>query len=97
MAKNDNSGRLEEVGEKDWRKALDELTATAYLRWRLRGMTRWSAHSEKELGDTGTGLLHRRKCGEAYRGLLEVAGALYAGAASGRDCRELDHEAGGEV
>lgn len=48
MEKYDNSGRLEEVGEKDWREALDELTA--YLRWRLRGKTRWGAHREKELG-----------------------------------------------
>lgn len=47
MAKYDNSGRLEEVGEKDWQEALDELTA--YLRWRLRGKTRWGAHSEKVL------------------------------------------------
>ena len=48
MAKYDNSGRLEAVGEKDWREALDELTA--YLRWRLRGKTRWGAHSERGLG-----------------------------------------------
>ena len=48
MAKYDNSGRLEAGGEKDWREALDELTA--YLRWRLRGKTRWGAHSERVLG-----------------------------------------------
>ena len=47
MAKYDNSGRLEAVGEKDWREALDELTA--YLRWRLRGKTQWGAHSERVL------------------------------------------------
>ena len=47
MAKYDNSGRLDEVGEKDWREALDGLTA--YLRWRLRGKTRWGAHSERVL------------------------------------------------
>lgn len=47
MAKYDNSGRLDAVGEKDWREALDELTA--YLRWRLRGKTQRGAHSERVL------------------------------------------------
>ena len=46
--KYDNSSRLERVGEKGWREALDELTA--YLRWRLKGRTKRGAHCEKELG-----------------------------------------------
>lgn len=46
--KYDNSERLEAVSDKQWRDALDELTA--YLRWRLRGKTQRGAHSERELG-----------------------------------------------
>lgn len=46
--KYDNSERLETVSDKQWRDALDELTA--YLRWRLRGKTQRAAHSERELG-----------------------------------------------
>ena len=46
--KYDNSERLEGVSDKEWREALDEVTA--YLRWRLRGKTQRGAHSEKELG-----------------------------------------------
>ena len=44
----DNSDRLDTVTEKDWRDALDQLTA--YLTWRLRGKTATGAHSEKALG-----------------------------------------------
>lgn len=44
----DNSERLETVSDKQWRDALDELTA--YLRWRLKGRTQRGAHSERELG-----------------------------------------------
>ena len=43
-----NSKRLNGVSEKQWREALDEVTA--YLRWRLAGKTQCGAHSEKELG-----------------------------------------------
>ena len=46
--KYDNSERLEGVSERQWREALDELTA--YLRWRLRGKTQSGAHSEGVLG-----------------------------------------------
>ncbi len=46
--KYDNSERLETVSDKQWREALDHLTA--YLRWRLKGRTRRGAHSEKALG-----------------------------------------------
>ena len=46
--KYDNSERLETVSDKQWREALDELTA--YLRWRLKGRTQRGAHSERELG-----------------------------------------------
>ena len=46
--KYDNSDRLEGVTDKQWREALDELTA--YLRWRLKGRTQRGAHSERELG-----------------------------------------------
>ena len=46
--KYDNSERLETVSDKQWRDALDELTA--YLRWRLKGRTQRGAHSERELG-----------------------------------------------
>lgn len=45
MPKYDNSERLSTVLDKDWCEALDELTT--YLRWRLKGKTRWGAHSEK--------------------------------------------------
>lgn len=44
----DNSDRLSRVTEKDWREALDQLTA--YLTWRLRGKTARGAHSEHALG-----------------------------------------------
>lgn len=44
----DNSDKLDAVTEKQWREALDELTA--YLRWRLKGRTQRGAHSERELG-----------------------------------------------
>ena len=44
----DNSERREAVSDKQWRDALDELTA--YLRWRLKGRTQRGAHSERELG-----------------------------------------------
>lgn len=47
MPKYDNSDRLSTVSDKDWCEALDELST--YLRWRLKGKTRWGAHSEKEL------------------------------------------------
>ena len=43
--KYDNSERLEAVSDKQWRDALDELTA--YLRWRLKGRTLRGAHSER--------------------------------------------------
>lgn len=46
--KYDNSERLESVSEKEWREALDQVTA--YLRWRLKGRTKRGAHCEKELG-----------------------------------------------
>ena len=46
--KYDNSERLEAVSDKQWREALDEVTA--YLRWRLKGKTKRGAHSEQELG-----------------------------------------------
>ena len=49
MPKYDNSGRLDTFTDKDWREALDKLTA--YLRWRLKGRTKWGAHSEKVLGN----------------------------------------------
>ena len=39
--KYDNSERLEAVSDKQWRDALDELTA--YLRWRLKGRTQRGA------------------------------------------------------
>lgn len=48
MKKYDNSLRLGRVTERDWRDALDELTA--YLTWRLRGKTARGAHSERALG-----------------------------------------------
>lgn len=44
----DNSDRLEAVTDKDWREALDELTA--YLTWRLMGKTSMGAHSDRVLG-----------------------------------------------
>lgn len=44
----DNSDRLEGVTDKEWREALDEVTA--YLRWRLQGKTKRGAHCERELG-----------------------------------------------
>lgn len=44
----DNGDRLDAVTEKEWREALDELTA--YLTWRLRGKTLKGAHSERVLG-----------------------------------------------
>lgn len=47
MPKYDNSERLSTVSDQDWREALDELTA--YLKWRLKGRTKWGAHSEKVL------------------------------------------------
>lgn len=43
-----NLKRLNGVSEKEWREALDEVTA--YLRWRLAGKTQRGAHSELELG-----------------------------------------------
>lgn len=46
--KYDNSERLEGVSDKEWREALDQVTA--YLRWRLAGKTQRGAHSERELG-----------------------------------------------
>ena len=46
--KYDNAERLEGVSDKEWREALDEVTA--YLRWRLAGKTKCGAHSEQELG-----------------------------------------------
>lgn len=46
----DNSDRLEGVTDKEWREALDQVTA--YLRWRLKGKTKRGAHSERELGMT---------------------------------------------
>lgn len=46
--KYDNSERLDEVSEQDWREALDQLTA--YLTWRLRGKTQSGAHSQEALG-----------------------------------------------
>ena len=47
MPKYDNSERLSTVSDQDWRETLDELTA--YLKWRLKGRTKWGAHSEKVL------------------------------------------------
>jgi len=47
MPKYDNSDRLDTVTDKEWREALDKLTA--YLKWRLKGRTKWGAHSEKVL------------------------------------------------
>lgn len=47
-SKYDNGDRLDAVTEKEWREALDELTA--YLTWRLRGKTLKGAHSERVLG-----------------------------------------------
>ena len=47
MPKYDNSERLSTVSDQDWCEALDELTA--YLKWRLKGRTKWGAHSEKVL------------------------------------------------
>ena len=47
-SKHDNSDRLDAVTEKEWREALDELTA--YLTWRLMGKTKRGAHSERVLG-----------------------------------------------
>ena len=47
MPKYDNKERLEGVSDMEWQEALDELTA--YLKWRLRGRTKWGAHSEKVL------------------------------------------------
>jgi hypothetical protein len=44
----DNSERLEGVSDKEWREALDQVTA--YLRWRLAGKTQRGAHSEQALG-----------------------------------------------
>lgn len=46
--KYDNAERLESVSDKEWREALDEVTAC--LRWRLAGKTKRGAHSEQELG-----------------------------------------------
>ena len=46
--KYDNAERLEGVSDKEWREALDEVTA--YLHWRLAGKTKRGAHSEQELG-----------------------------------------------
>lgn len=55
MPKYDNSERLSAVLDQDWCEALDELTT--YLKWRLKGRTKWGAHSEKVLGlkNGGTG------------------------------------------
>ena len=47
MPKYDNSERLITVSDQDWCEALDELTT--YLKWRLKGRTKWGAHSEKVL------------------------------------------------
>ena len=47
MPKYDNSERLSTVSDQDWCEALDELTT--YLKWRLKGRTKWGAHSEKVL------------------------------------------------
>ena len=47
MSKYDNSERLSTVSDQDWCEALDELTT--YLKWRLKGRTKWGAHSEKVL------------------------------------------------
>ena len=46
--KYDNSERLDGVSDKEWREALDQVTA--YLRWRLAGKTQRGAHSEQALG-----------------------------------------------
>lgn len=47
MPKYNNQERLSRIKEKDWREALDE--PTSYLTWRLKGNTRYGAHSEREL------------------------------------------------
>ena len=47
MPKYDNSKRLSTVSDQDWCEALDELTT--YLKWSLKGRTKWGAHSEKVL------------------------------------------------
>jgi hypothetical protein len=48
MPKYDNAERLETVSHKDWCEALDELTT--YLKKRLKGRTKWGAHSERDRG-----------------------------------------------
>ena len=55
----DNSERLEVVSDKEWREALDEVTA--YLRWRLAGKTQSGAHGEKELGMQSWATIRRRR------------------------------------
>ena len=46
-SKYNNSDRLEAVTDKEWREALDELTA--YLIWRLMGRIKCSTHCETVL------------------------------------------------
>ena len=41
MPKYDNSERLSTVSDQDWCEAMDELTT--YLKWRLKGRTKWGA------------------------------------------------------
>lgn len=60
----DNRARLLRVKEKEWREALDELTA--YITWRLHGRTEFGAHSEAVLGDSA--LAHYSH--EAYTKLI---------------------------
>lgn len=60
----DNQEKLLRVKEKEWREALDELTA--YITWRLHRRTEFGAHSEAVLGDTA--LAHYSH--EAYTKLI---------------------------
>lgn len=46
MPKYDNSERLSTVSDQDWCEAMDELTT--YLKWRLKGRTKWGAHRENQ-------------------------------------------------
>ncbi|MBR6465420.1 MAG: hypothetical protein IKS82_03190 [Bacteroidales bacterium] len=60
----DNRERLSRVKEKQWREALDELTA--YITWRLHGRTEYGAHCAAVLGDNA--LAHYSH--EAYTRLI---------------------------
>ena len=64
--KYDNSERLEAVSDKEWREALDEVTA--YLRWHLAGKTQRGAHSEKELGMSALDYYQEEAVGKLIEG-----------------------------